>query len=408
MTSDKLASHYNRGGYTPKVWFGGITTEMMPVKENKKSLDFWKLAVAPQQGEIADSANELMRRYAQYVPGSSECSSFLISLVLECRERIRNNLISSVYRDHCSIEFVPSMCRGLEVALCRIKGLSRIILSPFEHPSVLALAQWLGNIINAEVCQLHFEAEDYLLPPDQQEEKMIKMIQNEINNSCGPTALILSVVSYSTGLVIRTTKVMNQLQKINDSSLYVILDGAHAAGNYISKIDLDKCWAYVTSVHKWLLSPEPCGVIITPRPINNDEIPYDAWSASFPATTTNVRVFTSLVSSLRAIDRVGLENWKAHSIRLRDYFIQRMQSSLSVIGYSNGMEMTSFIAVRPKSGKRWKWPIEELSRYLEEQSVYIMMLSIDQDTPWMRIAFPYTLHIEQVSALCTILNNIME
>lgn len=408
MTSDKLVSHYSKGNYTPKVWFGGITTEMMPVKENKKFLDFWKLAVAPQQGEIADSANELMRRYAQYVPGSSECSSFLISLVLECCERIRTNLISSVYHDYCSIEFVPSMCRGLEVALSRIKGLSRIILSPFEHPSVLALAQWLGNIINAEVCQLHFEAEDYLLPLNKQEEKMIRMIQDEINNGCGPTALILSVVSYSTGLVIRTTKVMNQLQKINDSSLYVILDGAHAAGNYISKIDLDKCWAYVTSVHKWLLSPEPCGVIFTPRPISDDEIPYDAWSASFPATTTNVRVFTSLVSSLRAIDRVGLENWKAHSIRLRDHFIQRMQASLSVIGYSNGMEMTSFIAVRPKSGKRWRWSIEELSKYLEEQSVYIMMLSIDQETPWMRIAFPYTLHIEQVNELCTILNNVTE
>ncbi len=408
MTSDKLLSHYREDGYSSKAGFGGITAEKLPAKEQKKSLDFWKLAVAPQRGEIANSADELMRKYAQYVPGSDECSNFLISLVLECRERIRNTLVSSAYRDHCNIEFVPSMCRGLEIALCRIKGLSRIILSPFEHPSVLALARWLGNIINADVCQLHFEATDYLLSPIEQEKKMIKMIQDEVESSCGPTALILSVVSYSTGLVIRTSKIMNHLQKINDSSLHVILDGAHAAGNYISSIDIDKCWAYVISVHKWLLSPEPCGVIITPRPIREDEIPYDAWSHSFPATTTNVRVFTSLASSLRAIDRVGLENWRAHSIRLRDHFIRRMHSRLSVIGCSSGMEMTSFIAVRPKSGHLWKWPIEKLGEYLEEQSVYILMLSIDHDTPWLRIAFPYTQNIEQVNELCNILDNAME
>ncbi|UTL73321.1 aminotransferase class V-fold PLP-dependent enzyme [Bacillus halotolerans] len=407
MTSKKLISPHREVDYSPKAWFGGITAEMLPVKE-KKSLDFWKLAVAPQQGEIANSANKLMRKYAQYVPGSDECSSFLISLVMECRERVRNTLVSSAYRDHCDIEFVPSMCRGLEVALCRIKGLSRIILSPFEHPSVLALARWLGNIINADVCQLHFEAKDYHLSAIDQETKMIKMIQDEVDSSCGPTALILSVVNYSTGLVNRTTEIMNHLQKVNDSSLHIILDGAHAAGNYISSVDIDKCWAYVISVHKWLLSPEPCGVIITPRPVKEDEIPYDAWSHSFPATTTNVRVFTSLASSLRPIDRVGLENWRAHSIRLRNYFIRRMQSHLSVIGSNNGIEMTSFIAVRPESGHFWKWSIKELSEYLEEQSVYILMLSIDQDTPWLRIAFPYTQNIEQVNELCNILDYAME
>jgi selenocysteine lyase/cysteine desulfurase len=407
MTSEKLISPYREVDYSPKAWFGGITAEMLPIKE-KKSLDFWKLAVAPQQGEIANSANKLMRKYSQYVPGSDECSSFLISLVMECRERIRNTLVSSAYRDQCDIEFVPSMCRGLEVALCRIKGLSRIILSPFEHPSVIALARWLGNIINADVCQLHFEAKDYHLSAIDQETKMIKMIQDKVDSSCGPTALILSVVNYSTGLVNRTTEIMNHLQNVNDSSLHIILDGAHAAGNYISSVDIDKCWAYVISVHKWLLSPEPCGVIITPRPVKEDEIPYDAWSHSFPATTTNVRVFTSLASSLRAIDRVGLENWRAHSIRLRDYFIRRMQSRLSVIGSNNGMEMTSFIAVRPEPGHNWKWSIKELSDYLEEQSVYILMLSIDQDTPWLRIAFPYTQNIEQVNELCNILDYAME
>jgi selenocysteine lyase/cysteine desulfurase len=408
MTSDKIISHYREVDYFPKARFGGITEEKLAVKKQKKPLDFWKLAVAPQQGEIANSANELMRKYAQYVPGSDECNKFLISLVEECRERIRNTLVSSYYRDHCNIEFVPSMCRGLEVALCRIKGLSRIILSPFEHPSVLALARWLGNIINADVCQLHFEASDYLLSSNEQEKKMIKMIQDEVESSSGPTALILSVVSYSTGQVIRTTKIMNHLQRIDDSSLHVILDGAHAAGNYISSVDIDKCWAYVISVHKWLLSPEPCGIIITPRLVREDEVPYDAWSHSFPATTMNVRVFTSLASSLRAIDRVGLVNWRAHSIHLRDHFIQRMQSRLSVIGSNNCMEMTSFIAVRPKSGHLWKWPTEELCEYLEEQSVYILMLSIDHNTPWLRIAFPYTVNIEQVNKLCDILNDAME
>jgi len=408
MISDKLISHNREIVYPPRAWSGGTTAVTTLASEQKKTLNFWKLAVAPQQGEIADCANELMRRYAQYIPGSDECSKFLLSLALECRERIRNTLLSPGDRDHCNIEFVPNMCRGLEVALCRIKGLSRIILSPFEHPSALAVAQWLGNIIDADVCQLHFEATDYLLSRSEQEKKLVNMIQDELQNSRGATALILSVVSYATGLVIRTGEIMNRLQLGDDSSLYVILDGAHAAGNYISDTDIHKCWAYVISVHKWLLSPEPCGVIITPRPVSDEEISYDTWSRSFPATTANVRIFTSLASSLRAIDRVGLENWHAHSIRLRDHFIQRMYSRLSVIGYSAGMEMTSFVAVRPNSEYRWRWKNEELGKFLEQHSVYLLMLSIDPETPWMRIAFPYTLHIQQVDELCNVLNTSLE
>ncbi|WP_379162629.1 aminotransferase class V-fold PLP-dependent enzyme [Paenibacillus sp. sgz5001063] len=408
MISDELISHNGEVVDSPTAWFGGITAATPLESEHRKSLNFWKFAVAPQHGEIADCANELMRRYAQYIPGSDESSKFLLSLVLECRERIRNTLLSSADRDHCNIEFVPNMCRGLEIALCRIKGLSRIILSPFEHPSVLAVARWLANIIKADVCQLHFEATDYLLSRSEQEKKLVNMIQDKLQNSGEPTALILSVVSYATGLAIRTEEIISRLRGIDDSSLYVILDGAHAAGNYIYDMDIHKCWAYVISVHKWLLSPEPCGIIITPRPVSDEEVSYDAWSRSFPATTTNVRVFASLVSSLRAIDRVGLENWRAHSIRLRDHFIQRMQSRLSVIGYSNGMEMTSFVAVRPDSGYRWRWGIEDLGKFLEQHSVYLLLLSIDPETPWMRIAFPYTLHIQQVDELCDILNTSLE
>jgi selenocysteine lyase/cysteine desulfurase len=407
MISNKFISHNGEIVYSPRAWFGGIAEATSLESEQRKSLNFWKLAVAPQQGEIADCANEIMRRYAQYTPGSDECSKFLLSLVLECRERIRNMLLSSADRDHCNIEFVPSMCRGLEIALC-IKGLSRIILSPFEHPSALAVARWLSNIIKADVCQLQFEATDYLLSRDEQEKKLVNMIQDKLQNSGGPTALILSVVSYATGLAIRTEEITSRIRVIDDSSLYVILDAAHAAGNYISDIDIHKCCAYVTSVHKWLLSPEPCGIIITPGPVSDEEVSYDTWSHSFPATTANARIFASLVTSLRAIARVGLENWNAHSIRSRDHFIERMHSRLSIIGYSTGMEMTSFVAVRPKSGYRWKWRMEELGKYLEQHSVYLLMLSIDPETPWLRIAFPFTLHIQQVDELCDILNTTLE
>lgn len=408
MTSSKLIPHYNVVESPSKAWFEDVSEEKILIKEQKNSLDFWKLAVAPQRGKIADNADELMRTYSQYVPGSEECSNFLIALVEECRKRVKNNFVPSTHHECCNIEFVPSMCRGLEIALCRIKGLRRIILSPYEHPSVLALAKWLGNIINAEVCQLKFEATDYFLPLEEQEKKVINMIETELDKSFGPTALILSVVSYSTGLVIRTKEIMNHLQMLNDSSFHIILDGAHAAGNYVSSIDIENCWAYVISVHKWLLSPEPCGIIITPRQVKQEEIPYDAWNDSFPATTTNVRVFASLASSLRVIDEVSLDKWREHSIHLRDHFIRRMSSNLSVIGCSNGMELTSFIAVVPNLEHSWKWSFEELSKYLEEQSVYVLMLSIDKEIPWLRIAFPYTKTFEQVDKLCDILNNAME
>lgn len=408
MVSEKFILHQREKVHHPRAWVSSIKTLKTPESNQRKPLNFWKLAVAPQQGEIAECANELMRQYAQYIPGSEECTDLLLSLVEECRDRIYKTLLSFTDRNLCNIEFVPNMCRGLEIALCRIKGLSRIILSPFEHPSALAVAQWLANIINADVCQLQFETSDYLLPRIEQEKKLVSMIQEKMQDSGGATALILSVVSYSTGLAIRTGEIMNRLQETDDPSLHVILDGAHAAGNYISDIDIQKCWAYVISVHKWLLSPEPCGIVITPHLLCDDEIPYDAWCHTFPVTTANVRIFASLVSSLRAVDRVGLENWHSHSICLRDHFIQRMRAQLSVIGYNTGMEMTSFIAVRPNSNHCWKWESEEVSKFLEQRSVYVLMISIDSETQWMRIAFPYTLNIQQVDELCEILSASLE
>ncbi len=405
MRMDRIISLNEDIDHNTNDFFSDLTKKNSTLNVHKEPLDFWKLAVAPQKGEIVDSANELMRKYSQYTPGSKKCDDFLFSLVEECRERIRNSFITSTYQKDCNIEFVPSMCRGIEIALCRIKKLRRIILSPFEHPSVLSLVRWLGNLINAEVVQLHFESRDYMLSSREQEKKIVDMVQKETSSDSVNTALILSVVSYSTGLVINTKNIMTQLQNLNDSNLHIILDGAHAAGNYMSSVDIDKCWAYVISVHKWLLSPEPCGVVITHKSILEKDIPYDMWSDSFPATTTNVRVYTSLVCSLRTINKIGLDNWSAYSINLRNHFIQRMNPFLSVIGYDGGIEMSSFIAVRPKYGHFWKWPANKLIEYLEEMSVYVMVLHIEKDVPWLRVAFPYNKTIDQVNELCDVLKN---
>ena len=73
---------------------------------------------------------------------------------------------------------------------------------------MLAVARWLANIIKADVCQLHFDATDYLLSRSEQEKKLVNMIQDNLQNGGGPTALILSVVSYATGLAIERRRLL--------------------------------------------------------------------------------------------------------------------------------------------------------------------------------------------------------
>lgn len=394
-------------GYTP--WLSEPEPAYAEDLATADALNFWKLAVAPQLGTICDASDALMLQYADQIPGSKEATEFLMCLVQECQQRIRQTLLCAADRDVCSIEFTTGTCRSIEIALARLGRPTKIITSPFEYSGVITVAKWFASLIGAEVCQLKFEPNDYQRSWISQESKLLDLVQREVRLSRGPSVLILSSVSCVIGVALPIESLLHKLVSNNTSRrLDMIIDGAHAAGNLAPDESIRQSSTYVLSAHKWLLAPEPCGIIVTPRTLRDEEVAYDTWNRTPPATTTNLRIFTSLFSSLCALDRVGANKWREYSISLREQFLQRMRPLFTLVGEESGMQMTALIAVFPRPPRRWKYRADELAVFLETQSVYALVLSIDPTVPWLRLCFPYNQRPEQVDALCNVLELAIE
>ncbi len=375
----------------------------------RQKLNFYGLAVTPNIDLIRASTTQLMQTYQDYVPGSKLATSFLLSMVDECRHLIKQLLHRSSYEEECSVEFVAGTCRAIEVALARASKPQKIIISPFEHPSVVEVAKWFTSIAGSSLCRVQFEAEMYFRSWQEQEDRLIAEVLSEAEGGDKTAVLILSEVNYATGVVIPVEPIIERISRaVGSSSIEVIIDGAHAIGNNLYPGGIHNCASYVFSAHKWLLAPEPCGVIVSYGDTPRQAGPYDAWSRTLPATTVNVNMIAGLLSALRLIEEIGMEELWDHSRKLREQFVERTRSSFMVVGEKSGMKTTLLLAICPRPGRRWKYSARELSEFLEENSVHVLVISIDPQMPWIRVGFPFFIAPEQVDILCDVLERTLD
>jgi selenocysteine lyase/cysteine desulfurase len=390
---DVLLADYKEPGALPV--FAPVT--------NSDKLNFYGLAVAPEIRWIRNATNQLVDLYQEYVPGSARATGLLLELADEARKFIRELLLDHAEADGCRIEFVGGTSRAVEVALARTGQPRKIIISPFEHPSVIEVAKWFVSISGAELCQLHFTPQHFFRYWQEQEDDLINQIADAITDTKAAT-LVLSEVNYATGAVIPVERIIDRTyQFTSPSALKIILDGAHAAGNNQNPRGIAKSSSYVFSAHKWLLAPEPCGVIVSYNPPPDQLVPYDAWNATLPATTVNVHMLAGLVSSLHFLKKLGMETLWEHSRKLRRRFVERTQSLFTVVGEHSGVDTTLLLAIHPSPGRRWKFSAAELSAYLQSNSVHALVMNIDPEVSWLRIAFPCFINFEHVEILCDVL-----
>src|SRR5947209_2452810 len=109
---------------------------------NGDKLNFYGLAVAPEIRCIRNATNQLVNLYQDYVPGSARATGLLLELAEEARVLIKELLLDPADANDCRIEFVGGTSRAVEVALVRSGQPAKVIISPFEHPSVIQVAKW--------------------------------------------------------------------------------------------------------------------------------------------------------------------------------------------------------------------------------------------------------------------------
>lgn len=389
--------------YSTRLILADLRGDLHPLGGRKK-LNFNTAAIAPEIRYIKQRTHDLVEQYQNFVPGSTDAEQCLSDTFKEVNNLIRRLLVRS--SNDVTVEILPGTSRALEIAISKLENLHTVILSPFEHPVEAKVVEWMKDHSGTGFEKLTFQPSDYFLPWNEQEELVLSKIEQLQLPRAYAHAFLVSQVCYATGQVIPVGSLIQKIrQRIDGADVKFIIDAAHYVGNGRGADEVDIAESYVFSTHKWLLSPEPAGVILGCK---NELRSYDAWhssaATSLPYTTASVRSIMGLRASLELINRVGLENLFMRSAKLRDYFADRVGLRFQVVGDKAGLPATFMLSIRPRPGYHWKYPdANSLREYFKGQSTSILVLSIDPNTPWVRLSFPYFLEVQQVRLLLNIL-----
>lgn len=184
--------------------------------------------------------------------------------------------------------------------------------------------------------------------------------------------------------------------------------GAKQAGKWAGKGRLrflNCADGYVFAAHKWLMSSEPCGVLIhSERPLSH---PYDAWCEEAPRTTTSISALAGLCAALELIDREGFSRLWERSTLLQDTFLERIRKKhfdvLGEQGWGAGRcaERTYMSCVKPTVGYRWR---PDFITLVNKATLDIAFNDPDKRAEaTVTVAFPYFLSIWRLNQLCSVL-----
>jgi selenocysteine lyase/cysteine desulfurase len=392
--------------YALKLALADLGSELYP-STGRHILNFNMPAIAPEIHFVRKYAQEIFKEYQQKIPGSRASGKFIGGVADQCKEMLKQFLLLDNQHTEFGVELFPTTSRAMEVALTRIPEPKELILSPFEHPTEMEVATWTSAATRSKVHRVQFRADEYSEKRERQVRAVIDQVKAILSSAGKTYVLVISEVCYATGMITPIREVIETLRsECTGFKLKVIVDGAHAAGNFNghSLGGFRYSDAYVLSAHKWLMSPEPCGILFSRY--EGDRLPrsYDSWGDELPINTASVHMVAGLAGSLELLKNVGVENLWERSRGLREYFLKRVQKKFKVIGEDSGLPESLMLAIRPGAGYCWKYNPELLSEYMDNKSAFALVLKIDPTSPWIRIAFAYFLETQEVDKLCRVLD----
>ncbi|MFL5328562.1 MAG: hypothetical protein ACJ8C4_06575 [Gemmataceae bacterium] len=373
-------------------------------------LDFNAGMISPEIRCIAKNFQHFWREYNNSIPGSGASAEVLQKMADKSRTAIRSLFFHWEPAGKVKIDFFPGTCRAIEHALLRIPGPKLIIVSPFEHQVVVQLA--------TAFCTSHKASARIAIPANpswrSQEEKshdeIVRILQQNANDKTGiarTPVLILSDVCSTTGHVVPVISILDalaaKLKARNQAFPHVILDAAHfecGPSQILNRSWDDRIKFVVLSAHKWLLSPEPCGILLYLEHVvgqlgTESPLSYDAWidGNGLPNSTVSARGIIGLHASLKTLTDENMAEFRRRRRLAVELFLELTKEKLRVVrpivGRRVASDMSSMITVRPKPN--WKWEqafsAKELQELLEGHGVYVRVFDGDERGPWVRICF---------------------
>jgi len=403
------------------LWFRLANSSSDYFPKQKANLIFVNTAsMAPTINWISTKEESYRHTYQRKVPTSDDAKHYLTSAAEESRGLLREYLFHENRErgGDFSIEFLPGTSRALEIGLTQIENLGTIVVSPYEHPSQNNVVEWFVATFNPSIKHEKLKVDYSVLQKSWNEQKMrlIEQINSAISTADNSKriAILISEVHYLTGMVIIVNEIIETLRRnYRKSNLVFMVDGSQAVGNLRQPLNtlannLHREDFYYFSAHKWLLSPNTCGVFVAEQNASRYAIkPYDLFGAGLPSATVDPGVIFGIRSSLQYLisDKMAnLEKFHETSTLLKSYFIEKIGDQFEVIqSDSEEINKSLFIAVRPRSGYRWKdKSVQEFWDEITRDAVDLTRVDIEgTDTWWLRISFPYFLQPHQLKQLLT-------
>lgn len=394
-----LLTHYN-------LWLALAYPEGELYPLYNKRLNFNAGAISPEIKFISKAARKRERIYQRNVPGSRDAAAYLQQLSNECKVHLFGLLKIDNSEHKFQIEFHTGTSRAIELALNRLPKPLKLIVSPYEHPSEIRVIDWVRTYDSIEVVQLSLKPS--LLQSDwEMQEKEIETQLKEIVNAKGFNYVFLvSEVCYANGMVVPLKRLMDRVRKI-ETSISFLIDASHSVGNYQGsfgdgKLVLGSNDAYVFGSHKWLLSPEPCGVLVTAENSSDaSSKSYDIWKDDLPVTTVGFARIGNFSSSLELIlKEKRFESFMSLSALMKEEFIKSISDKFTVIGKSSNQKASNMIALKPKDGHEWcEKSVESLSALFSKIGVNCCVIDKGDDALWVRLTFLYFITYSDIKHL---------
>lgn len=386
----RIIKHYN-------LWLSLADPEGEFYPVNNKRLNFNAGGISPQIKYVSKKVKAKEKIYQEAVPGSRDAAAYLLQLSNNCKSVIYH-LLNIDNSDHrLRIEFHTGTSRALELAIARIPRPLKIILSPYEHPSEYEVVKWLSSLNEVELIPINLPATLYHRDWELHEAALGEQLNEIVCNDHYNYVFILSEVYYATGMVVPVSRLMDRYRIIKSKRISFLIDASHSVGNNNKpfgngRLILDSTDAYIFGSHKWLFSPEPCGVsLLSGDFIHHQNSSYDVWKDDLPVTTVGFARIGSFMSSLELLsDDNRYLSFMELSGLMRDEFVKSISDKFTVVGSSSNQRMSNMIAIKPKDGYRWiKTDEESLSSHLYRLGVNCKVINKEEDSLWLRLTFLY-------------------
>ncbi|HEX4963303.1 MAG TPA: hypothetical protein VF173_20910 [Thermoanaerobaculia bacterium] len=411
MASLLIKSVYDmwRDGDKPKEWIRSYTTKASLIDldgglyplHGRHSGNFNAATVAPELRGTYNVSQKAMDSFQKSIPGSFGSREVLRTIREQCEGYLRRVVLDGRSQEF-GIEIFSGTSRALEVALERAGKASFIIVSPFEHPAERAVVEWCAPIIGSGVWYMDVMESIVDQPWQKSRERFVSEMREQIVQALSKKSmplLLISEVWWANGLLIPLAEIVQPLREEFGSALRIVVDGAHVPGNLSGPEGISVADAYVMSAHKWLLSSEPCGILLS-KSSHIERQPYDAWLEELPVSTVSFRSIASLRGALVQLESVQLSYLRRRSESLKNFFLARLGDRFKVVGRESGLPSSLMVAIEPALGLRWQFDRVGLERYFADRGVSVAVVPFVRGRVWVRIAFPYFLEAGDVINLC--------